>query len=221
MTRILAISRSASTCRTCPIELDTRGAFTFARAPGLRPHGNTLTKDVQNLTALRWLRPHHAHQTMTTIKLTPREDLLRRFLLECAQQLPLELRFAGGWVRDKLLGIESHDIDVALSSMPGAEFGKHMQDFSLLHGGDYEAEAVSLGISAQLRSLHYIAENAEKSKHLATMTTRFLGFDLDFANLRKETYSESSRNPEMEFGTPQEDADRRDATINALFYNLQ
>jgi tRNA nucleotidyltransferase (CCA-adding enzyme) len=157
---------------------------------------------------------------MTTIKLTPREDLLRRFLLDCTKKLPLELRFAGGWVRDKLLEIESHDIDVALSSMTGAEFGKHLQDFSSQHGGDYEAEAASLGISAQLRSLHYIAENAEKSKHLATMTTRFLGFDLDFANLRKEAYSETSRNPEMEFGTPKEDADRRDATINALFYNL-
>jgi tRNA nucleotidyltransferase (CCA-adding enzyme) len=157
---------------------------------------------------------------MASIKLTPREDLLRRFLLDCAKKLPLELRFAGGWVRDKLLAIESHDIDVALSSMTGAEFGKHLQDFSSQHGGDYESEAAALGISAQLRSLHYIAENAEKSKHLATMTTRFLGFDLDFANLRRETYSDTSRNPEMEFGTPKEDADRRDATINALFYNL-
>jgi tRNA nucleotidyltransferase (CCA-adding enzyme) len=157
---------------------------------------------------------------MATIKLTPREDLLRRFLLDSAKKLPLELRFAGGWVRDKLLKIESHDIDVALSSMTGAEFGKHLQDFSSQHGGDYEVEAASLGISARLRSLHYIAENVEKSKHLATMTTRFLGLDLDFANLRKETYSVTSRNPEMEFGTPREDADRRDATINALFYNL-
>lgn len=157
---------------------------------------------------------------MATIKLTPREDLLRRFLIDSAQKLPLELRFAGGWVRDKLLNIESHDIDVALSSMTGAEFGKHLQNFSAQHGGDYELEAAALGISAQLRSLHYIAENAEKSKHLATMTTRLLGFDLDFANLRKETYSDASRNPDMEFGTPREDADRRDATINALFYNL-
>ena len=161
---------------------------------------------------------------MASITLTKKEDLLRRFLLDCTERLPVELRpelrFAGGWVRDKLLELPSHDIDVALSSMTGAEFGKHLQEFSSKHGGRYESEAAALGISAQLRSLNYIAENPEKSKHLATMTTRFLGFDLDFANLRKETYSDTSRNPEMEFGTPEEDALRRDATINALFYNL-
>jgi hypothetical protein len=140
-----------------------------------------------------------------SITLTEKEDLLRRFLLDCAERLPVELRpelrFAGGWVRDKLLELPSHDIDVALSSMTGAEFGKHLQEFSSKHGNRYESEAAALGISAQLRSLNYIAENPEKSKHLATMTTKFLGFDLDFANLRKETYSDTSRNPEMEFGT--------------------
>jgi tRNA nucleotidyltransferase/poly(A) polymerase len=47
-----------------------------------------------------------------------------------------------------------------------------------------------------------------------------LDLDLDFVNLRKETYAQDSRNPQMEFGTAEEDALRRDATINALFYNL-
>jgi tRNA nucleotidyltransferase (CCA-adding enzyme) len=44
---------------------------------------------------------------------------------------------------------------------------------------------------------------------------------VDFVNLRKETYCEDIRIPQMEFGTPAEDAHRRDATINALFYNLK
>ena len=39
-------------------------------------------------------------------------------------------------------------------------------------------------------------------------------------NLRKETYTEESRNPTVEFGTAEEDALRRDSTVNALFYNL-
>jgi tRNA nucleotidyltransferase (CCA-adding enzyme) len=32
------------------------------------------------------------------------------------------LRVAGGWVRDKLMGIESDDIDIALDDMYGEEF---------------------------------------------------------------------------------------------------
>ena len=69
-------------------------------------------------------------------------------------------------------------------------------------------------------NLHKIAANPEKSKHLETVTTKILGFDVDFVNLRKETYNEHSRNPQVEFGTALEDAERRDATVNALFYNL-
>ena len=68
--------------------------------------------------------------------------------------------------------------------------------------------------------LHKIEANPEKSKHLETVTTKILGLDIDLVNLRKETYSEDSRNPQMEFGTPKEDALRRDATVNAMFYNL-
>ena len=69
-------------------------------------------------------------------------------------------------------------------------------------------------------NLHKIAANPEKSKHLETVTTKILGYDVDFVNLRKETYTEDSRHPQMEFGTAKEDALRRDATVNALFYNL-
>jgi tRNA nucleotidyltransferase/poly(A) polymerase len=34
------------------------------------------------------------------------------------------LRVAGGWVRDKLIGKESNDIDIALDDMYGEEFAE-------------------------------------------------------------------------------------------------
>jgi len=46
------------------------------------------------------------------------------------------------------------------------------------------------------------------------------GLDLDFVNLRSEEYTEATRIPQMRFGTPLEDAERRDLTINSLFYNI-
>jgi len=46
------------------------------------------------------------------------------------------------------------------------------------------------------------------------------GQSIDLVNLRKETYNETSRVPEVVLGTPEEDAQRRDLTVNALFYNI-
>ena len=39
-------------------------------------------------------------------------------------------------------------------------------------------------------------------------------------NLRSEEYGEESRVPEIKIGTPEQDAYRRDLTINSMFYNI-
>jgi tRNA nucleotidyltransferase/poly(A) polymerase len=56
-------------------------------------------------------------------------------------------------------------------------------------------------------------------RHYAA-TIKFREFDIDVVNLRSESYTESSRIPAMQLGTPTEDALRRDLTINALYYNI-
>jgi tRNA nucleotidyltransferase (CCA-adding enzyme) len=65
-----------------------------------------------------------------------------------------------------------------------------------------------------------IMANPEQSKHLETATLRLLGLPIDLVHLRSEKYTEESRIPTIEVGTPEEDALRRDFTINSLFYNL-
>ncbi|KAM3513262.1 hypothetical protein MY11210_003128 [Beauveria gryllotalpidicola] len=53
-----------------------------------------------------------------TITLLPAEQLLREFLLESSQSFPgLEIWVTGGWIRDRLLGIPSSDLDLALSNL--------------------------------------------------------------------------------------------------------
>ncbi|CAM9905559.1 unnamed protein product, partial [Sphacelaria rigidula] len=61
--------------------------------------------------------------------------------------------------------------------------------------------------------------NPEQSKHLETARMKILGSWVDLVNLRTETYSADSRIPEAAFGSAEQDALRRDFTINALFYN--
>jgi tRNA nucleotidyltransferase/poly(A) polymerase len=162
---------------------------------------------------------------MPEIKLTPKEQQLRRLLLDVAASIdragdvssqPIVLRWAGGWVRDRLLGLESHDIDVAINLMTGVPFAQRLRDYC----DTPEARAAHAIGDSDIGSLHNVASNPDRSKHLETAMVRMFGLDLDFVNLRRETYTDVSRNPQMEFGTPMEDALRRDATINALFYNL-
>ena len=158
---------------------------------------------------------------MGTISLTDEEQKLRSLLLDVSDYIASqeqcvrpELRFTGGWVRDKLLGYTSKDIDIGISSMTGYAFGIKMKQYLTSSAG---AEKYSQEVVGNLAK---IEANPEKSKHLETATTKIMGMDIDLVNLRKETYAKDSRNPIMEYGTAEEDAMRRDSTVNALFYNL-
>eukprot|EP00026_Physarum_polycephalum_P003926 Phypoly_transcript_03943.p1 GENE.Phypoly_transcript_03943~~Phypoly_transcript_03943.p1 ORF type:complete len:571 (-),score=108.22 Phypoly_transcript_03943:510-2222(-) len=118
------------------------------------------------------------------------------------------LRVAGGWVRDKLLGDASHDLDIALDNMMGQEFTTKINEYFVNH----KQEPHKVGV---------IKSNPDQSKHLETATMHIFGRWMDFVNLRAETYSEDSRIPEtMKIGTVYEDATRRDLTINSMFYNI-
>ena len=126
--------------------------------------------------------------------------------------LKCTLRVAGGWVRDRLLGHESNDIDIALEGvhegipMTGSVYSNFVARYQTQHG----LEASHIGT---------IKANPDQSKHLETATMQICGIDIDFVNLRCEEYA-TSRIPIMRPGTPAEDASRRDLTINSLFYNI-
>lgn len=92
--------------------------------------------------------------------------------------------------------------------MMGQRFAEHLTGY--LQGR---------GIAAS--SCGVIQSNPERSKHLETATLSILGQFIDFVNLRAETYASHSRIPDaVAFGTPAEDALRRDITINAMFWNI-
>lgn len=155
----------------------------------------------------------------TSISLDEREQTITNLLVKFSESYnstvpkndQLELRITGGWVRDKLLGKESHDLDIAVNVLSGEEFASKLLEYT-------EQQGIDLGKNST--SLHKIKKNPEKSKHLETCTAKLFGLDIDFVNLRSEKYTEESRVPIIDCGTAEEDALRRDATLNALFYNL-
>jgi tRNA nucleotidyltransferase (CCA-adding enzyme) len=103
------------------------------------------------------------------------------------------------------MGKHSEDIDIALDDIKGEELARLINDE--IYPGQQK-----FGI---------VKENSDKSKHLETATMKIEGKFVDFVNLRSEKYTEESRIPAIDIGTPQEDASRRDITINSMFYNIQ
>ncbi|KAI5134748.1 hypothetical protein NEAUS06_1281 [Nematocida ausubeli] len=138
----------------------------------------------------------------------PVEERLFRELLMYNEELGLQMTFrvAGGWVRDKLMQIPCDDIDIAIDKSSGAVFTNGFMEYLQ-------------GKSQEVHGYHVIECNHEKSKHLETASLKYMGLSVDFVALRIEEYTET-RIPIVRTGTPQEDANRRDITINALFYNI-
>lgn len=122
------------------------------------------------------------------IALTEHEERIFAVLLAASAEAfagrTVVLRVAGGWVRDKLLGRPSHDIDIAIDCMPGAEFAAAVRTFVDAHTPGAKETKIAV-----------IKQNPEQSKHLETATMTVLGLPIDFVNLRAEEYSKTSRIP--------------------------
>lgn len=144
----------------------------------------------------------------------------------------LEIRVAGGWVRDKLLGLQTHDVDIAVNHLSGVQFATLVQEYvnnnhiicnNKNNNSSNEQPVTQPNQTSTCGRMGVIAANPEQSKHLETATMRVCGISVDFCNLRsvQEIYHDHSRIPTVKsIGTPYEDALRRDFTMNALFYNL-
>lgn len=145
------------------------------------------------------------------IKLNEKEQRIFDLLRDCVRDkgLKVEMRVAGGWVRDKLLRIDCKDVDIALDTMMGEAFAGQLCDYMRQ-------------LNLEPRGIGVIQSNPDRSKHLETATIHIFDQPIDFVNLRAEEYAAGSRIPEkIVFGTPLQDALRRDITINSLFYHLQ
>ncbi|WZZ07788.1 hypothetical protein YC2023_093709 [Brassica napus] len=121
-----------------------------------------------------------------------------------------KLRVAGGWVRDKLLGKESNDIDLAIEKMLARKFFYKLNYYLRSQGED----------KVQGHVIKSKPTN-DNRRPVETVKMHIYNHSIDLVHLRSETHEGNSRNPvKVGFATPEKDAYRRDLTINSLFYNL-
>ncbi|PZP48082.1 MAG: tRNA nucleotidyltransferase [Pseudopedobacter saltans] len=126
---------------------------------------------------------------------TDKELFLLKKVGGAANELSLPAYLIGGFVRDKLLGRPSKDMDVVC-----------------LGDGIQLAEAVA----DRFKPKPYIAI----FKTYGTAQIKIDDAEIEFVGARKESYHADSRNPEVTAGTLQDDQDRRDFTINAMSISL-
>lgn len=95
--------------------------------------------------------------------------------------------FAGGCVRDKLLGLEPKDYDIATSATPS-------------------------------EVLRLFPGSNEVGAHFGVVIAKHEGHHIEIATFRTDgSYGDGRRPDSVTFSTPEEDAHRRDFTINGLF----
>ncbi len=117
-------------------------------------------------------------------------------LIKTAKNNNYVIYAVGGFVRDMILQRQPKDLDIMVEGEnAGIEFSKKI--------------AESLNISQPV-----IFEK------FATSKLEIDGKEIEFIMPRKEYYEENSRNPKTEIGTLEQDALRRDFTVNALFLRL-
>jgi len=120
-----------------------------------------------------------------------------------ASENKFEVYAVGGFVRDIILGREPYDLDIMAQKINSSQDGK----FDAINLSKLIAE--KYGLSAPV-----VFEKFGTSKLIID------GEEVEFVMPRKEYYAEDSRNPDTELGSLEQDALRRDFTVNALFLRL-
>lgn len=107
----------------------------------------------------------------------------------------------GGCCRDELMGFEIQDLDLAVDlPMGGVKFARWLQNKHLTTG----------------RPVYFIKYGTAKLR-----LRRFRDDEIELVQTRREQYTrETSRCPEVAFGSIEEDCFRRDFTVNSLYYDI-
>ena len=152
------------------------------------------------------------------IILTPKEKNIFEFLRQVKKdyRLTVQMRVVGGWTRDKLLGKESDDIDIAID-MSGYDFAKLVAEAAFKNNISHSSKAYNVSLDKDVDSITRI-----KDDNLMVGAVDLFGQKIEFVPMRTEYYPDpESRKPSIKLtNDPREDVKRRDLSINAIYYNI-
>jgi len=129
------------------------------------------------------------------IELSSFETLVARRIGKKADEAGVEAWIIGGFVRDKILGRPTEEMDIVC-----------------VGDGIALAHAVAESFLPKPKVSFF--------KTFGTAQIKLMGLTLEFVGARRESYRTNSRKPEVEPGTLEDDQKRRDLTINALAFGL-
>ncbi|MEO5890513.1 MAG: HD domain-containing protein [Ferruginibacter sp.] len=129
------------------------------------------------------------------IDCTDDELIILTKIAESAESLQVPCFLIGGFVRDKIIGRPTKDMDIVCIG----------DGISLAHA-----------VAAKFSPAPFVSF----FKNFGTAHINVAGLDVEFVGARKESYSYDSRKPLVETGTLEDDQDRRDFTINAMAVSL-
>lgn len=125
-----------------------------------------------------------------------KEELsLIKIVSDAAHNLNFPVFLIGGFVRDRLMGRKTKDIDIVC----------------LGSGIELAEKTASL-----LKPLPKVTTYS----NFGTAMLKHKGMEVEFVGARKESYDRNSRKPTVENGTLEDDQNRRDFTINALAVDI-
>ncbi len=125
----------------------------------------------------------------------PYEREIFNIIEQAAKNLNYEVYVVGGYVRDRLLGFSTKDIDIVCLGS-GIELARE--------------------VAGNLRPIPRVTVYSR----FGTAMIKHGDIEIEFVGARKESYRFDSRKPTVEEGTLEDDQNRRDFTINALAVSL-
>ncbi len=158
------------------------------------------------------------------IPCTDKELFLFNKISRAAEELGMPAYLVGGFVRDKIMGRITRDIDIvcigdgiALAQKVAGLFDPEPEVNFFKNFGTAQIRVKLPEISGTEK----ISKSADGDSSVTTSAERgYHDVDIEFVGARKESYLHNSRKPAVENGTLEDDQNRRDFTINAMAVSL-